>query len=207
MARQHAMTRVDTGWIPRVVAMVEDGDHADEVEPELEGWFEFDALASSAAPLCGQAEVDKESEKWMAEWAAHLPRPALPWPRQISVTDLPTLTLEVATRAACGFPDATGLGWDKLHPKAVLRCGDEALMALIRILILAEVLGHWPQLVGFVIICLLPKADWGRRPIGLLPMAIRWWMRMRLDVVRVWQVENDRPFFYAGKLKGAAVAA
>ena len=38
-------------------------------------------------------------------------------------------------------------------------------------------------------------------------MAVRWWMRMRLDVVRAWQTQHDRPCFYAGKLKGATVAA
>ena len=205
--RQHALTRVDSGWIPSVVAEVDDVDPAEQGETEIEEWLQLEAAGGAAAPLCGQAEVDSEASKWMTEWASHLPRPSLPWPSHISVADLPTLTVEVASKAARSFPDATGLGWDKLHPKSVLRCGDEAILAFIRMLILAEVLGHWPQLVGLVIICLLPKDDGGRRPIGLLPMPIRWWMRMRLDVVRTWQTQHERPFFYAGKLKGATVAA
>ena len=32
-------------------------------------------------------------------------------------------------------------------------------------------------------------------------------MRIRLDVVRAWQSDNERPFFYAGPRKGAEVAA
>ena len=57
------------------------------------------------------------------------------------------------------------------------------------------------------LICLIPKPDGGRRPIGLLPSVTRWWMRIRLDVVRVWQAAHERPFFYAGPRKGAEVAA
>ena len=47
----------------------------------------------------------------------------------------------------------------------------------------------------------------GRRPIGLLPSIVRWWMRIRLEVVRTWQDANERPFFYAGPRKGAEVAS
>ena len=57
-------------------------------------------------------------------------------------------------------------------------------MALLRLFILAELLGAWPQAVGVVVVALIPKADGGRRPIGLLPSVIRWWMKIWLDVVR-----------------------
>jgi hypothetical protein len=80
-------------------------------------------------------------------------------------------------------------------------------MALVRIFILAEVLGKWPDLIGIVLICLLPKLDGGRRPIGLLPSMVRLWMRIRFNVVRSWEAAHDRPFFYAGPRKGAKVAA
>jgi hypothetical protein len=74
-------------------------------------------------------------------------------------------------------------------------------------LVLAEILGQWPETIGIILICLIPKSDGGRRPIGLLPSVVRWWMRIRLDVVRTWQAANERPFFYAGPRKGAEVAA
>ena len=117
------------------------------------------------------------------------------------------MSADVIRAAASTFPDETGLGWDKLHPKALARCSDEALLELVAILMLAERLGRWPSLVGWVLICLIPKADGGRLPIGLLPCIVRLWMRIRLDVVQAWQCSNDRPFFYAGPKKGAAVAA
>eukprot|EP00969_Alexandrium_andersonii_P080223 3535368-Alexandrium_andersonii.AAC.1 len=72
-------------------------------------------------------------------------------------------------RAALTFPAGTGLGWDKCHPRAILRCSEAALLALIRLLVCCERLGAWPQSIGCIIIVLLPKPDGGRRPIGLLP--------------------------------------
>ena len=47
----------------------------------------------------------------------------------------------------------------------------------------------------------------GRRPKGLLPSVIRLWMCARLDVVRIWQLEHERYYLYAGSMKGANVAA
>ena len=56
-------------------------------------------------------------------------------------------------------------------------------------------------------IVLVPKPDGGRRPIGLLPLMVRWWMRVRLAVAQKWQAMHDHPFFYAGQHKCARVAA
>ena len=72
---------------------------------------------------------------------------------------------------------------------------------------LIEALGEWPALLGIVLICLIPKTDGGRRPIGLLPSLIRLWMRARLSVAREWQKQNERSYFYAGAKKGADVAS
>eukprot|EP00973_Karenia_brevis_P063854 8876358-Karenia_brevis.AAC.1 len=115
--------------------------------------------------------------------------------------------MQIMNKAAATFPSGTGLGWDNMHPRAIMRCSAPAILALIRILMLAEICGEWPELIGVVIICLLPKPDGGRRPIGLLPSVIRLWMRIRLDIARAWEVENSRPYFYAGRMKGAEVAA
>jgi hypothetical protein len=124
-----------------------------------------------------------------------------------SQSALPDFLTDAVRRAAHTFPARTGLGWDKLHPRVVCRRGDDAILALIRIFILCELLGDWPSAIGVVIICLLPKPDGGRRPIGLLPSVIRWWMRARLQVAQQWQAANERPYFYAGPRKGAEVAA
>eukprot|EP00973_Karenia_brevis_P044237 6129564-Karenia_brevis.AAC.1 len=112
--------------------------------------------------------------------------------------ELPPLYVDTLRRAARTFPSRTGLGWDKCHPKAIIRCSDEALLALIRLLIWCELLGRWPKSIGCILIVLLPKPDGGRRPIGLLPSIVRWWMRVRLDVAQQWQTSHDRPYFFAG---------
>ena len=59
-----------------------------------------------------------------------------------------------------------------------------AVRAVIRVLILAELLGEWPSAVGHVLVALLPKPDGGRSPIGLLPMLVRVWTRVRLQVAQ-----------------------
>ena len=53
--------------------------------------------------------------------------------------------------------------------------------------------GEWAEIIGVVIICLLPKPDGGFRPIGLLPTLVSVWTRARLDVARAWMNANERP--------------
>ena len=87
------------------------------------------------------------------------------------------------------------------------RVSAAVIAALLRIFVLAELLGRWPEMVGIVVIALLPKVGGGNRPIGVCPSFICLWMRMRLPVAQAWQLANDRPYFFAGKAKGGDVAA
>ena len=91
-------------------------------------------------------------------------------------------------REACyTFAPSTGLGWDKLHPRAIARLSDGIIELIINLFLLAELAGNWPTLIGAVLIVLLPKSDGGRRPIGLFPTLCRIWMRVRLEVAQAWQ--------------------
>ena len=38
-------------------------------------------------------------------------------------------------------------------------------------------------------------------------MVVRWWMRARLEIAQRWQTLNDHPFFFAGPMRSATVAA
>ena len=58
-----------------------------------------------------------------------------------------------------------------------------------------------------VLIALLEKSDGGFRPIGLLPTKPRLWMRTRRILAKQWEAKHKRPWLYAGKGKGANVAA
>jgi hypothetical protein len=67
--------------------------------------------------------------------------------------------------------------------------------------------GNWPLAVRLVVIVLLPKLDGGFRPIGLLPLLPRIWMRARRDAAQEWERANARSSLYGGEAKGATVAA
>ena len=136
-------------------------------------------------PLSSQHEVDEEARKRAAKWNVGAHHDPIRWPDMAgSLASLLEISVDILKDAALTFPIGTGLGWHKLHPRAVLRCSAAALLILAKILILAETIGCWPDEIGITVICLPPKPDGGRRPIGLLPSVIRWWMRARLDVAR-----------------------
>ena len=192
----------------------DDAPDPDPLDPEADPWTDPSDLVSEdclefsrVSPLGGMQEVDDLATSWGQEWGVGSTQPEVVWPDMSDDTPLPQVTCDIARRACLTFPCGTGLGWDKAHPRSIVRLADEAIIALIRLFILAELLGQWPLMVGYVLICLIPKSDGGRRPIGLLPSFIRLWMRIRLDVARTWQCENERDYFYAGAMKGASVAS
>jgi hypothetical protein len=108
---------------------------------------------------------------------------------------LPEVSIQKLRGACFTFPSSVGLGWDKLHPRAIARCSDFVLSMLITLCLLAEASGSWYGSVGIVMVVLIPKSDGGRRPIGLLPTLIRLWMRVRLEVAQEWVAEHERPCF------------
>ena len=116
------------------------------------------------------------------------------------------MQLETLKYALASFPDGLGLGWDAIHPKAVLRLSDLLLMALLRLLFLCEVAGEWPEGSTAVIIALLPKSSPGLRPIGLFPWLPKIWTKIRRQEATRWELANDRPYLYAGPGRGANVA-
>lgn len=109
--------------------------------------------------------------------------------------------------AGVAFPAGTGLGWDDLHPRALLRLPNDVLEALLRVLHACESQGRWPKAVASVIIALLPKPDGGRHPIGFFPLLPRVWMKARREMAREWGRLHERSYLYAGVGKGATVAA
>ena len=54
---------------------------------------------------------------------------------------------------------------------------------------------------------LVPKAEGGFRPIGLIPFIPRVWMRCRRDVAKQWELDTERRFLYAGAGKRSTIAA
>ena len=105
------------------------------------------------------------------------------------------------------FASGTGLGWDGIHPRALLRLPDDVFRQWMALLLKCEREGRWPHQVGIVVVVLSPKPDGGFRPIGLLPFLPRVWMRARRDEAKQWEAQYDRPSLYAGSGRGSTVAA
>ncbi len=210
LGRQHRMSRTALGWQPAQLAAPEsvclsEADALDELdETQLEVIHELPQ--DTPLPLNVQQTVDREAGVWAAEWGVGLDLPVVAWPDDLGPPP-PPLVLEALKQALASFPAGTGLGWDDLHPRALLRLQDDLLVMLVRLLSACECQGKWPNAVAMVVIALLPKPDGGRRPIGLFPLLPRIWMRVRRAVAREWERMHGRDYLFAGVGKGANVAA
>ena len=138
--------------------------------------------------------ANAERINWSKEWAANEERIEPDW--GIGDVEAPSKLVLVKFKAALAtFPCGTGLGWDDCHPRALLRLPDELLEAIIVLLMRCEIEGNWPLAVRLVVIVLLTKPDGGFRPIGLLPLLPRIWMRPRRDAAQEWERLSARSFF------------
>ena len=151
--------------------------------------------SNRTTPLCDQAVVDSEANKWAELWREEASYEQLDWS---GIEELPALTPEILRAAAASFPIGTGLGVDHIPPRALLRLSDEALTALAKLLAAMERNGQWADSLNLVLIVLLAKEDGGFRPIGLFPTVIRVWMRARTAQVRTWENGTFSKELYAG---------
>jgi hypothetical protein len=163
LGRQHQYTRTPIGWSPVrpvnnvTVARGElDDDGVDEHDLRLMS-IPPDAPAQ---PPCAQAAVEAEMDRWAGHWQVGEQEAELNWPARMG--ELPAeFVVEHLLMAAATFPEATGLGWDNVHPRALMRLTRRLLRPLVTILLAAERLGRWPSSIALVLISLLPKADAG----------------------------------------------
>ena len=128
------------------------------------------------------------------------------WPEDMG-EDLATIVRNEISDACSTFPDHAGLGWDRMHPKCILRLSPALIDMPDAVFMMCEDEGDWPRAVALVIIALLPKTDGGFRPIGLMPCCCRVWSRVRRKHAVAWEERQKRGYLYAGKGKGANVAA
>ena len=194
------------GWTrsPVLTAPSED-DLLDPADPdELEADYRV-ALSHPTdsrtllAPLGEQAAVDQEAAGWARQWAtdADYVEPTFPPERLVAPEPLVLWAFDHATAS---FPVATGLGADNVSPRALLRLPDALRLALLRIFLLAERLGLWPQALNLVLIVFLAKADGGLRPIGLFPTLVRVWMRARSTAAQAWEAAHALPGVFGGRV-------
>ena len=196
-------------------------------EPEEDGSFDDDWTTSdnflrtlkaekdsgSIAPAADQVTVERETEEWASWWQTQKEYidPFLDdevrHQAEHDCANLLPLTITDIRMAARSFPIGTGVGVDNVSPRALDRLSDEAITALSSIFHACERTGQWGNCNALVMTVLLPKPDGGVRPIGLLPMAVRVWMRARVNVARQWEEKNADPCLFGGKGMGAQKAA
>ncbi len=211
LKRQHHFVRGAHGWTPARVAngIAPDVDVLDEdVHPATVRQLRALIVdpGEVPVPLGTQQAVEAEADGCGTYWADGELPPPLPWPSSLGPPPPPPTVLELISACLC-FPLGTGLGWDAWHPRALARLPLALLEALVRLLTAAERVGAWPDAIGLVIIALLPKPEGGFRPIGLFPSLVRVWMKLRRPCMQRWEALHPRDYLYAGRGKGAEVAA
>eukprot|EP00973_Karenia_brevis_P068355 9508092-Karenia_brevis.AAC.1 len=161
---------------------------------------------SLESPLCDQADVEREADRWAELWCEQA-QYCSPFKVDDAVPQLELLMAPCIRAAADTFPIGTGLGCDNVAPRALSRLSNEVLNALGHVFRACEMAGDWGNIIKLVLIVLLGKPDGGRRPIGLFPTIIRFWMRARVLLARQWEHEHFRPGIFGGTGMGAQRAA
>ena len=183
LGRQHRYTRTSTGWLPSTLlssSAAEDDDYSRECDgladpsdgkAQLAGIAEAMAPTAQARTASLQEEAENEALKWGAQWLRSAEYD-MSWLSDLGDA-LPPLDEKRLIGALRSFPAGTGLGWDRMHPRAWLRFGSAALHSLLHFFMLVEREGRWPDAKGHVVIVLLAKATGGFRPIGLFLSIVR----------------------------------
>ena len=170
LRRQHRMSRVAIGWVrSRSVVMDyedQDGQEQQQATDGSELQWEARRRDECPVPMSLQQTVDDQASIWSSHWACDIQMPECQWPTDMGPLP-PMMVLDDFKEALRSFPIGLGLGWDGLHPRALLRLGDVTLEAILRLLFLCEVTGEWPTTAVEVLVSLLPKSADGVRCIGL----------------------------------------
>ena len=151
--------------------------------------------------LALQDLVDHDFEMWAKIWGKYDEVAGAPW-RQQKILEkdlLPSVTPNDIRRCANAFARCTGRGCENIHPRWFGWLSDGLLSEIADLLTDLERLGFWPKPIQHIIVALIPKADGGRRPIGLLPALVRLWEKLRRPVVARWRTATTRSYNWAAK--------
>jgi ribonuclease HI len=154
-----------------------------------------------------QQVLEADLEAWRLIWLRFETSASAPW-RNLSegweeeltwAAPLPVIDGAQILEAAKKFKTKTGLGSDSLCPIWVTWLSAPLLDAIACLLMNLERLGIWPQQVQQILVALIPKADGGRRPIGLLPTIVRIWEKVRRPIMSSWRCSTERSYNWAAR--------
>ena len=166
LRRQHQFSRTTQGWTTTKkssgeVQHIDVDDELDQVEGlsiEDLNALKFDQAAGSP-PATAQQQADDEAEAWHMQWGKGLADEPLVWPADMG-EDLPRILREELIEAARTFPNHTGLGWDRLHPKSIERMSNGTVDLLVKTLLKCEEDGEWPEAVALGHHCTASQNRW-----------------------------------------------
>ena len=173
------------------------------------------ADARTASP---QKILDRDLEEWKTIWKRLGDTPAAPWRHHqpdlpggvgghAAPHELPPITAEDILKAARTFKAETSIGCDNFSPRSIADLSPQLRSCIADFLNVAEQEGRWPEQIATAIVHLIPKADGGRRPIGVLPTIVRIWERVRKPIVQVWLRQNARQYDWASQGRSSEAAA
>ena len=119
-------------------------------------------------------------------------------------SSLPAISLQAAVKYFRQLPlKAPGLdGWT---PHMVRQLGEAAIQAVLDFFRACELCAEWPAQFALNLIVLLPKSIKRERPIALLHILYRAYVRLRWHLIARWQVEYSRVGFWDKATPGSGV--
>ena len=130
LSRQHASSKCSGLWVAnKMIKAQEERGQEDECQIGETG-HGIGRVTSAIRRMDGpcltpaniQEEVDEEARRWGQLWQVGMTKEEVQWPENIEM--MPPLKIDELREAAKWFKDGTGLGWDRLHPRALLRLPD-----------------------------------------------------------------------------------
>ena len=128
--------------------------------------------------------------RWAAVWPADTVEPALVWPED----DGPLFhrpSVDALRRVLTSFRAVTGLGYDAVPPRALNELPDQAIEALIDLIMLIEEKCEWPTLCKLY--RLHRKGGWRRKAHRVVVFDIvRVQCKLRRIEAKMWEARNRR---------------
>ena len=112
------------------------------------------------------------------------------------------LSAQDVKRAIASIPSKSRVGVDQWSTGLWRHISEESVEGLVELFKEVERTLAWPPQVYFNYIALLSKPDGGERPIGLMPMLYRVWLRARRPALAEW--EEARAGFWDTAVKGSS---
>ncbi len=109
---------------------------------------------------------------------------------------------EELREASRSFPHETLTAYDGISMRHFDLLSNGALEVLCDIFEVLELTADLPPQLRLTTMPLIAKARGGHRAIAAFPSLYRLWVRVRRDVVRRWEEENDHAFIAAGTGRG-----